>query len=139
MNTEHTEKGMYLNEESGFIKHNGVRIISITDEESVLEADITENSTNVWGIVHGGLIFTMADTAAGAYARAHHNGMNVTVDTFISFLNPAKDVKKLCAVCRPRHVGRSVGTYCVRVTDDKGQDIAEATVTMRLFPAREHI
>ena len=53
-------------ESNGFIRHNGIRIVSVDEERSVLEAEITDNSRNVWGSVHGGFLYTMADTAAGA-------------------------------------------------------------------------
>ena len=52
-------------ESNGFIRHNGIRIVSVDEERSVLEAEITDNSRNVWGSVHGGFLYTMADTAAG--------------------------------------------------------------------------
>lgn len=55
-------------ESNGFIRHNGIRIVSVDEERSVLKAEITENSRNVWGSVHGGFLYTMADTAAGAFA-----------------------------------------------------------------------
>ena len=50
-------------ESNGFIRHNGIRIVSVDEERSVLEAEIADNSRNVWGSVHGGFLYTMADTA----------------------------------------------------------------------------
>lgn len=57
------------NESNGFIQHNGIRIVSVDPEKSVLEAEVTDNSRNVWGNVHGGFLYTMADTAARVLAR----------------------------------------------------------------------
>lgn len=34
-------------ESNGFIRHNGIRIVSVDEERSVLEAEITDNSRNV--------------------------------------------------------------------------------------------
>ena len=48
-------------ESNGFIRHNGIRIVSVDEERSVLEAEITDDSRNVWGSVHGGFLYTMAD------------------------------------------------------------------------------
>ena len=59
-------------ESNGFIRHNGIRIVSVDEERSVLEAEITDNSRNVWGSVHGGFLYTMADTAAGAFVRIRY-------------------------------------------------------------------
>lgn len=34
------------NESNGFIQHNGIRIVSVDPEKSVLEAEVTDNSRN---------------------------------------------------------------------------------------------
>lgn len=60
---------MLQNESNGFIRHNGIRIVSVDEEKSVLKAEVTDLSRNVWGGVHGGFLYTMADTAA-ARSRA---------------------------------------------------------------------
>ena len=36
-------------ESNGFIRHNGIRIVSVDEEKSVLEAAVTDASRNVWG------------------------------------------------------------------------------------------
>ena len=50
-------------ESNGFIRHNGIRIVSVDEERSVLEAEITDNSRNVWGSVHGGFLYTTPPSA----------------------------------------------------------------------------
>lgn len=73
-------------ESNGFIRHNGIRIVSVDEERSVLEAEITDNSRNVWGSVHGGFLYTMADTAAGAFARIRYGRRNVTLNGSMNYL-----------------------------------------------------
>ena len=73
-------------ESNGFIRHNGIRIVSVDEERSVLEAEITDNSRNVWGSVHGGFLYTMADTAAGAFARIKYGRRNVTLNGSMNWL-----------------------------------------------------
>ena len=71
-------------ESNGFIRHNGIRIVSVDEEKSVLEAAVTDASRNVWGGVHGGFLYAMADTAAGAFARIKYAQRNVTLSATIS-------------------------------------------------------
>ena len=52
-----------------FMIHNGISIVELTEEHAVLKAEITQDSLNPYGYVHGGLFFTMADCAAGLLAR----------------------------------------------------------------------
>lgn len=60
---------MLSSEHSGFIRHNGIRVVSVDEEKSVLTADVTPENSNIWGGVHGGFLYAMADTAA-ARSRA---------------------------------------------------------------------
>ena len=64
---------MLSSEHSGFIRHNGIRVASVDEEKSVLTADVTPENSNIWGGVHGGFLYAMADTAAldGAVQSAH--------------------------------------------------------------------
>ena len=87
-------------ESNGFIRHNGIRIVSVDEEKSVLEAEITDNSRNVWGSVHGGFLYTMADTAAGAFARIKYGRRNVTLNGSMNYLRPTTHSKTLTAVGR---------------------------------------
>ena len=87
-------------ESNGFIRHNGIRIVSVDEERSVLEAEITDNSRNVWGSVHGGFLYTMADTAAGAFARIRYGRRNVTLNGSMNYLRPTTHSKTLTAVGR---------------------------------------
>ena len=71
---------MLSSEHSGFIRHNGIRVVSVDEEKSVLTADVTPENSNIWGGVHGGFLYAMADTAAGAFARikyAQRNAMDI--------------------------------------------------------------
>lgn len=138
MNEKTAESIMVLNEKSAFLKHNAIRVVSVSEEESVLEAEITDTSKNIWGMVHGGLIFTLADTAAGALARMHQASKNVTLNTFISYISEAKNTGKLYAICKEDHAGRSVGVYNVQVVDDHQKVVAIATVTMKFLTESRH-
>ena len=117
-------------ESNGFIRHNGIRIVSVDEERSVLEAEITDNSRNVWGSVHGGFLYTMADTAAGAFARIKYGRRNVTLNGSMNYLRPTTHSKTLTAVGREIKVGGHVGFFEVNITDDTGALIARAEINM---------
>ena len=121
---------MLQNESNGFIRHNGIRIVSVDEEKSVLEAEITDLSRNVWGGVHGGFLYAMADTAAGAFARIKYGRRNVTLNGSINYLRSAAHAKTLTAVCREVKVGGHIGFFEVNITDDAGTPIARAEVNM---------
>ena len=107
-------------ESNGFIRHNGIRIVSVDEEKS----------RNVWGGVHGGFLYAMADTAAGAFARIKYAQRNVTLSATISYLRPTTHSKSLTAVGREVKVGGHIGFFEVDITDDSGALIARAEVNM---------
>ena len=121
---------MLQNESNGFIRHNGIRIISVDEEKSVLKAEVTDLSRNVWGGVHGGFLYTMADTAAGAFARIKYGRRNVTLSGSINYLRSAAHAKMLTAICSEVKVGGHVGFFEVNITDEEERLIARAEVNM---------
>ena len=77
------------NTNTGFIKYNNIKLIDYDKESATMEVNITENSLNPYGIVHGGLIFTLADTSMGVITRATGK-IAVTLNSQINYLLPAK-------------------------------------------------
>ena len=121
---------MLSSEHSGFIRHNGIRVVSVDEEKSVLTADVTPENSNIWGGVHGGFLYAMADTAAGAFARIKYAQRNVTLSATISYLRPTTHSKSLTAVGREVKVGGHIGFFEVNITDDSDALIARAEGNM---------
>lgn len=121
---------MLSSEHSGFIRHNGIRVVSVDEEKSVLTADVTPENSNIWGGVHGGFLYAMADTAAGAFARIKYGRRNVTLNGSINYLRSAAHAKMLTAICREVKVGGHVGFFEVNITDEEELLIARAEVNM---------
>ena len=119
---------MLSSEHSGFIRHNDIRVVSVDEEKSVLTADVTPENSNIWGGVHGGFLYAMADTAAGAFARINYGQHNVTLNGSINYLRSTVQSKALTAVGRPVRVGGHIGFFEVNITDDTGALIARAEI-----------
>ena len=115
---------MLSSEHSGFIRHNGIRVVSVDEEKSVLTADVTPENSNI------GFLYAMADTAAGAFARINYSQHNVTLNGSINYLRSTVQSKALTAVGRPVRVGGHIGFFEVNITDDTGALIARAEINM---------
>ena len=99
-------------------------------EKILLTADVTPENSNIWGGVHGGFLYAMADTAAGAFARINYGQHNVTLNGSINYLRSTVQSKALTAVGRPVRVGGHIGFFEVNITDDTGALIARAEINM---------
>ncbi len=90
---------------------------------------ITKNLLNPHGIAHGGAIFALCDSAAGAHA-ALHNRLPVTLEGSIHFYRPALPDTLLTATAFERKKGKTVSVIMVEVRDDQGRHIADTTFSM---------
>ncbi|HEY6760775.1 MAG TPA: hotdog fold thioesterase [Baekduia sp.] len=83
------------------------------------------------GIVHGGYVFAIADTAF-AYAMNSHGRTGVSVHADIAFLRPARAGAELTASAAERSFDGRAGIYDVEVRDDAGQLLAEIRIHGRV-------
>ena len=98
-----------------FMIQNGISVVELTEEHAVLRAEITQKSLNPYGYVHGGLLFTMADCAAGLLART--DGRNYVTQTaagnFIGNVKSGVIIAKSSVVSRKKRISvMQVDIYC---------------------------
>jgi acyl-CoA thioesterase len=102
----------------------GMKIIDIGAGRATLTMTIRDDMTNGHGMCHGGLIFSLADSAF-AFACNSYNQNAVAQHCSVTFIRPGKrgDTLTASAVERSRS-GRS-GIYDITVTGSDGKVIAE--------------
>lgn len=102
----------------------GMKLDGIAPGEATMSMMITDDMTNGHKTCHGGYIFTLADSCF-AFACNGRNQCSVAQHCSISYVAPAFANDRLLAVAREQaHYGRS-GIYDIRVTNQKGDLIAE--------------
>jgi acyl-CoA thioesterase len=117
-----------------------VRSLGITIEVPALGSAMARMTPsadmgNGHGIVHGGYVFTLADTAS-AYALNSHGRPGMTVHADVAFLRPARVGTDLAANATERFFDGRAGIYDVEVRDDEGAVLAEVRVHCRIPSAR---
>lgn len=117
----------YINSFLGYNHHNGVKLLQAKDGRSVVEVKLTRDSMNPQGSAHGGLIFSLADTAGGCAALTHGRGV-VTLSGNVNYIRPGLG-EYLRAEAEEVHYGSKTAVYRVAVKDDKDKTVAEMTMT----------
>jgi acyl-CoA thioesterase len=110
---------------NGYDYNNGI-VIDVVDKEKVeAHIDVSEKSLNPWKIVHGGLLFSLADTAAGllSFANGHES---VTVDSNINYLKPCTKYAK-CVATKVK-TGKTISLYKVEIYNEKDGLLAVANM-----------
>ncbi|WP_051207798.1 PaaI family thioesterase [Butyrivibrio sp. AE3006] len=119
-----------------FMEYNNIEIVEISPEKSVLKATITENSCNPYGMVHGGLLYTLMDCVAGITARADNHNY-VTQNVYVNYLSNTKDAKEIFAESSVIKRGKSVVVIHARVTTPDGKLLSDGNVDMFRLPDKD--
>jgi 1,4-dihydroxy-2-naphthoyl-CoA hydrolase len=121
---------------SPFDEHVGTEWLETAEEEAKARIAISEHHMQPYGIVHGGLLCTLAESIA---SRATHlavrdDGMAAMGQSqAASFLRPISG-GHANAMARRRHGGRTSWVWDVEISDDKGRLCALIRVTIAVRP-----
>jgi len=107
----------------------GMRILAVASGRVDVEMTVDASMVNGHGICHGGMIFSLADSAA-AFAAGTRNVRSVAASCDIAFLRAANLGERLLAeACERSSVGRT-SVYDVTVSH-AGQTVAEMRAVYR--------
>lgn len=101
----------------------GIRLLQVGPGTASMQMAVRADMANVHNTCHGGLIFTLADTAF-AYACNSHNRNAVAITCLIEYLRPAHIGDLLTASGREQGLEGRNGVYDIRVENQKGELIA---------------
>jgi len=101
----------------------GIEVLEIKEGYSKIKMLVREEMINGFGIVHGGVAFSFADSAF-AFACNNRNVLSVALDTSIIFLRPVHVGDELIAEAFEIHNGRSTGLYQIRIFNQHQHEVA---------------
>lgn len=91
---------------------------------AVVSMPVREDMLNGYHVMHGGLIFAVADTAF-AIACQESDAVTLAAGAEISFLRPVTAGQRLTATAERRALSGRSGIYDVQVSDEAGVVVAE--------------
>ena len=101
----------------------GIRVLEIKEGYSRIQMEIRDEMMNGLGVVHGGICFSMADSAF-AFACNNRNNLSVALDTSINFTKATQPGDVITAEAKEIHNGRSTGLYLITVTNQHNEQVA---------------
>ena len=119
---EKSAKGMWEGDNAA--RWFGMEIVSVGEGRAVLEMTVEPHHANGHAICHGGVTFSLADTAF-AYACNSRNQATVAQHNIISYLAPGRLGDRLRAEATELSLTGRSGIYDVKVTNQTGTVIAE--------------
>jgi acyl-CoA thioesterase len=101
----------------------GIEIEIPEPGSAVAKMTVRPDMTNGFDICHGGLIFTLADTAF-AFACNAYDDVTVAGSGTVEFLRSAYEGDVLQAVALEEHRGKRSGVYAVEVINQRQEFVA---------------
>lgn len=101
----------------------GIEVVGIKEGYSKIKMTVRTEMINGFGIVHGGIAFSLADSAF-AFACNNRNNLSVALDTSINFLKAVNVNDVLTAEATEIHNGRSTGLYHINITNQHKEQVS---------------
>ena len=98
------------------------------DHSAEGELELRADTRNPLGVIHGGALFTLADTVTGTAAYTIADRPCVTLDSSMQFLAGARGDKIYCQA-KPKKIGRTIVVYDVTITDSEDRLVASGIFT----------
>ncbi|RXK60458.1 hydroxyphenylacetyl-CoA thioesterase PaaI [Lacibacter luteus] len=123
--SNHPEKVVeHMMQNDRFSQWLGISVIEIKEGYSKIKMTVREEMLNGFGIVHGGIAFSLADSAF-AFACNNRNNLSVALDTSINFIKPVHPGDELVAEAKELHNGRSTGLYHISIFNQNDHLVAQ--------------
>lgn len=114
----------HMMQQDRFSQWLGIEVLEIKEGFSKIKMTVREEMVNGFGIVHGGITFSLADSAF-AFACNNRNQLLVALDTSINFIKPVHVGDELTAVASEVHNGKSTGLYHIEIFNQKNHMVAQ--------------
>ena len=137
VNPVYIEELKRLVKNSPYPRHMAMVLDDIEVDRSIVAIQLADCHLQPFGIVHGGVIATLIDTATfwAAFLRLPEDAGLVNVDLKLNYLQPVVD-GRLSAEGTCMRPGRSIAYAEAAVRDEKGALVAHGTSTLMVLPGK---
>jgi uncharacterized protein (TIGR00369 family) len=117
----------------------GYELDSIGEGKAVMSLRVAERHKQIHGVVHGGILASLADTAGAmaAYPMLPHGTRLATVEMTINYLE-AVDRGPVIAEARVLRLGRTLAVAECEIKDADGNLAAKALLTFAIISAEKN-
>ncbi len=106
-----------------YAKKLGIKIIEIGEGYAYVEMKVTEQMGNIFGMAHGGALFSLID-AAFELAGNSRGVVSVALNMSVTYTYPARPGDVLRAKTKEINLTRKTGLYEIQVINQDGKLVA---------------
>ncbi len=136
-NPEFTGKLLQIINSSPFFEHMSMQLVSIEYDNAHIALQASKSHLQPYGMVHGGVLATLIDTATfwAAFMRIPEDAGMVNIDLKLNYLKSFQD-GLLRATGTTIRSGQSISYAEAKVMDAEGELIAHGTSTLMILPGK---
>ena len=108
--------------DDAFSQWLGIDVVNIKPGYAKLEMTIREDMVNGFNVSHGGIAFSLADSAL-AFASNSYGRIAVAMENNISFMKKVVPGDTLSAETEELSIGRRIGVYNISITNQDDEQI----------------
>jgi acyl-CoA thioesterase len=101
----------------------GMRLVNLGPGHAIVEMDPQDDTMNIFGMTHGGAIFSLIDEAFQVSCNSHGR-VAVALNVTVTYHQPPDRKSILRAESKELHRSQKTATYEIRVTDENDELIA---------------
>lgn len=119
-------------EQNEYIKYLGIELLEM--EQGYVKARIAhaDKILNPYGYIHGGVLYSFADTVAGLAACTYGAAVS-TIDGSMNYLRPAIGSKYIVCEAHELRQGKQVAVYRVELFNDENLLLDSGTFTFHIM------
>lgn len=106
-----------------FSKRLGIDIVELGPGSCTLKLTVRKNMVNGFNIAHGGIAYSLADSAL-AFASNSHGKQAVSIETSITHCKVAYIGDELTAIATEENINNKIGTYHVKIFNQNDEIVA---------------
>jgi acyl-CoA thioesterase len=106
-----------------FSQWMGIERAEVAPGRCVLRMTVRKEMLNGFSILHGGITFSLADSAL-AFASNSHGRMSVSIEASMSYIESGREGDVLTATAREISVSNKIGIYDIEVLNQDSKLIA---------------
>ena len=101
----------------------GIEVIEVAPRRSTCRMTVREEMVNGLGVTHGGIAFSLADSAF-AFACNTHGMVTVSIENSVTYPAPIRSGDVLTAVAQEEASSGRLSYYRAEVTNQRGEVVA---------------
>ncbi len=123
-NHTHAQKVVnHMMEHDRFSQWLGIKCLVMEAGKSVIQMQVREEMLNGFGLIHGGIAFSLADSAL-AFASNAYGRLSVALECSISYPAPVNNGDILTATAEELSLTNRIGVYQITISNQQGVKVA---------------